>query len=330
MRGLAWLMLGAMACGGGSDGDDPTGSQTTDSGTTGVVDPSLLMLTDAHNYSFSSDLQIGTVEVAPATDLAIDWSAVTRDIRGRSVDPLTVQQLLLVELDGTPADVLQKIDANDLQQADALNQYLFLNWGRDEIAASEMSILGNDLDVELLTEDPSTTWLLSLANIIDQRFDFLLNTFVVPTTGATNTDVVFTDTSATLTFDADLQSGQRLVSAEGLEAYELDWSEATTDVFGRPLDLGLVTRVIVGKVGTDDIGQVEADFLQLYELADELYVLSVNGDESADLLEATLEGDDSTSFAGFTADGTWVVGVECTRQECTNPAPLLMAVVDVP
>jgi len=318
-RWIALGLLATVACGGDKDGTDSAAPPTGD-----------LVFTDANNYGFESDLQIGAVEVEAESDFTIDWSGVTTDIRGRAVNPSEVQQLLLVELNSTQAEVLTKIDANDLQQADAVNQYIFDNASNvSAIDVSQMEILSNPIELGLLSDDPNSTWLLSLTNIDDGRFDFLMNTFVVPTTGSGNTAVDFDDSSASLTFSADLQSADALVTGAGLDAYTLDWSGATTDVFGRPLDLGLVTRLIIGKVGTTDLGQVETDFLQLYELADELYTLDVNGLTYADMTQATLKSDGTTPFSGFTTDGTWVVGIECTRQECTNPAPLLLAVVEV-
>ena len=317
----------------GDDDDDVTGDDDDDTGVTGDDDDDAptgdMVFTDANNYTFESDLQISAVEVMPEVDLLFDWSGLTTDIRGRSVDPLTVQQVLFVEFGSTQAEILEKIDANDLQQKDALNQYLYFNGGVSSIYVSEMSILGNPFDLGLLTVDPDRTWLLSLTNIVDSRFDFLMNTFVVPTAGSKNTMVVIDDNSATLTFDVDLATAPALQTVAGLPEYTLDWSAATTDVFGRPLDLNLVTRLIVGKVATDNLGDVEADFLQLYELADELYTLDVNGLTFANLNQAVLQADGATAFSGFSTDGTWVVGIECTRQECTNPAPLLLAVVEV-
>lgn len=337
-----WMFLSlalATACSGSKDETTPTDTASTpgddddvtgddDDDTTTMPPSGDMVFTDANNYTFESEFQIGTVEVAPETDLLIDWSGLTTDIRGRSVDPLDIDQLLFVQFGATQAEILTKIDANDLQQSDALNQYLSFTTGVDNLMLSEMSILGNPFDLGLMVEDANKTWLLSLTNIVDARFDFLMNTFVVPTAGSKNTMVVIDDDSASLTFDVDLSSAPALQTAAGLPAYTLDWSAATTDVFGRELNLALVSRLIIGKVATDDLTQVEAEFLQLYENAEELYTLDVNGLTFADLSGAT-EQTSGAAFGGFTADGTWVVGIECTRQECTNPAPLLLAVVEV-
>lgn len=334
------LCLATVACSGDKDettddtatvtgDDDDTVTPGDDDDDTSTPAPSGdMVFTDANNYTFESEFQIGAVEVMPEADLLIDWSGLTTDIRGRAVDPLAIDQVLFVEFGATQAEILEKIDANDLQQSDALNQYLYFNGGVDNIMVSEMAILGNPFDLTLLQEDASKTWLLSLTNIVEARFDFLMNTFVVPTEGSKNTMVVIDDDSASLTFTVDLATAPALQTAAGLPGYSLDWSAATTDVFGRDLDLALVSRLIIGKVATDDIAQVEADFLQLYEKADELYTLDVNGLTFADLTQAT-EQTTGATFGGFSTDGTWVVGIECTRQECTNPAPLLLAVVEV-
>ena len=44
-----------------------------------------LVFEQQNNYEFSGQLGLETVTVQSQTDLTIDWSAVTTDIRGRAV-----------------------------------------------------------------------------------------------------------------------------------------------------------------------------------------------------------------------------------------------------
>ncbi len=317
----AVLALGACS---GSDDKDPT---TTD---TGPECGTEVFFEDSNNYSFTAAFQIGAIEVAPETTLNVDWSGVTVDIRGRAVDPSSIEQLLFVEFDLTQSEILEKIDANALDQSDAgSSQLLWDNTGVTTMSSDEFTQIGNPIDYSALDDDPSQSWLLSVINYqIDGRFDFLMNAFVVPTAGSTNTDVVLDNATSTLEFDVDLQTADRLCFAPDEPELVLDWINVTTDAYNRDLDLAYVNNLVIGHIPDDNIENVEGLFLRLYEEADQLYDLDVNGLSFAYLDEAVSRADGTTPFPGFSSDGTWVVAIECTRSECTNPAPILLGVVE--
>jgi hypothetical protein len=316
--GSCLLMSSSLLACSGDGGDKDSGTET--------CEPNLNFV-DGNNYSFESEFVIGSIAVAPESDLTIDWSAVTTDIRGRSVVPAEVEQLLAVRFLLPQSEILEKIDGSALDAADSDLQYLLFNSGVDSASITEFSIIGNPFDVAGLSVSDEQTWLLSMANVVGSRFDFLMNTFIVPTEGETNTTVALTNSSATLNFDVDLGSAEPLL-ASTTGPTVLDWSGVTTDAYGQPLDLSLVNNLVIGHVADEDITNVEGVFLRLYDEADQVYDLSVNSLTSADLSLAVSRAD-GTPFPGFTADGTWVVAIECVRQECTNPAPLLLAVVEV-
>jgi len=315
--------LALSACSGSKDkAPDPTD--------TGPECGTEVFFEDANNYSFTASFHIGEVAVAPKTPLTIDWSGVTVDIRGRPVDPAAIEQLLFVELDLTQSEVLDKIDANALDQSDAGSQLLWDNDGETSMSSDEFTQIGNPIDYDALDDDPSQSWLLSVINYqIDGRFDFLMNTFVVPTTGSTNTEVVLDNSTSTLDFEVDLHSADRLCFAPDEPELVLDWVNVTTDAYDRPLDLAYVNNLVIGHIPDGDIENVEGIFLRLYDEADQLYDLNVNGLSFAYLDEAVSREDGTTPFPGFSDDGTWVVAIECTRSECTNPAPVLLGVVEV-
>ena len=314
VRGLAMAAL-LVGCSGDSKEEQECGEPN-------------MKLTDANNYSFTSDFTIGQIPVAPQSELTIDWSQVSLDIRGRAVDPTQIDQMLAVRFQLTQAEVLQKIDDSSLEAADADLQYLFFPNGASSTPVSTFSIIGNPMDISELQDDSSVSWLITAAdNRVPNGLDFLINTFIVPTTGETNTLVELNNDSATLAFDVDLQTASPLVTTPS-GPLTVDWSGAQNDAYGRPLDLNLVNNLVIGHVAAEDLNDVEGLFLRLYEEADQVYDLDVNALTSADLTQA-VSRIDGTQFSGFTTDGTWVVAIECTRSECTNPAPLLLAVVEV-
>lgn len=323
MRSFGWiLVLAAVGCGGkDKDPDD--------------LSPDLVA-TDANNYSYSGTMAINAVNVASQSDPTVDWCSLTTDIRGRAVDPVQLDRLILIEIDLTQDEVLSKIENNDLTQADTVTQWIFQNESAGVCSAnlSEFSILANSFQPDDFIES-GHTWLLS-ATYFDpeySQFDFAMTKFVVPTDGETNTDIQITDDCASLDFDADLHSAAPLKTSASFDSYTLDWSGVTQDVNGREWDDEKANRLLIGKVDATDIADVEDVFLRVDSEASELYrlyddesgVLLVSGETSADLMLAT--DDAGNPFPGFTTDGIWLVGVECTS--CTSPAPLLLSVVEV-
>lgn len=309
------LLASLWACGGGDpDHTDPPPV------------PGDLTFTDAHNYAFFGDIEIGAVEVAAQADAALDWCALTTDIRGRAVaDPSGIDQLLLIELDMVQEEAEAKVERNALSAADAASAWLVLNPGGCTARFGDFSILGNVFDpAAYFVEDPERSWLVSVVNTPDGRLDILTSTFVVPTAGSVNDRVVVTDASATLTVDADLASADRLLAKEGATPM-IDWSAVTADVYGKSYDDLQGDRLLLGKVPVGSIEEAEALFLQLDVVAETLYFLDVYGQTSADLTQATAA--DGAVFDGFSTDGIWLVGIECLT--CTSPAPLLLGVVDV-
>jgi len=320
-----FALLTLAACSGSDD------KETSDTGPVGggCTDTELFM-EDNNNYAFTADFQISTVEVTPETDFTVDWSGLSVDIRGRTVDPTSVESALFVEFQLTQAEILERIDANSFDQSDASYQYTWEN--NDDVSsmpANEFNAVGTPIDLTQLDDSSVDTWLLSLANDSTGRFDFLMNVFVKPTAGSTNTTVTLDNSTSTLNFDVDLQSNDKMCVPADEPSIILDWTQVTTDAYNRPLDLAYVNNLVIGHIADDDLEAVEGLFLRLYDEADQLYDLNVNGLDFAFLDEATSRADGTTPFPGFTPDGTWVVAVECTRDECTNPAPILLVVMDV-
>lgn len=292
-----------------------------------------LMMSDENSYGYTGSLEISSTAVAAGSDATVDWCGLTTDIRGRSVDPNTVDRLVLIEVALSAEEVMTAIEANSLTQEDTVTQWIFQNEQINGCTAnlSDFSILANDFNPANFVES-SNTWLLSATNFADGQFDFLMPKIVVPTSGEANTDIVYTDTCAVLTADADLTGPKPLRTSASFDSYTLDWSGVTKDVYGQDFDDELGNRVLIGKVDLPSVSDVEEIFLRVDTEASELYRLNevdglpvVFGETSADLMLAT--DDAGNAFGGFTTDGIWLVGIECTT--CTSPAPLLLSVVEV-
>ena len=278
---------------------------------------------DANNYSYTGALTINTVEVAPQSDLTIDWSGLTTDIRGRVADPTAIQQVSIASFTGTNEEIVGKAEQNEIAQSDAQDIYLYDNAGASTAQLADFAITGIGMDVGLVTVDPNMTWFLSLLNLPDGRTDILSSLLLVPTEGSTNTVVSFADDSAKL--DVTVEIGASPMTAKEGKVPTFDWSGATKDVFGHEFDDQLADELLIAHYSSGDIAEIEANFLQLDTAADEIYRANAFALRALPLGEAL--DDSGNAFAGFTADGTWLIGIICTT--CTTPIPFILAAVDV-
>lgn len=287
-----------------------------------------LVFEDTNNYSYAADFESTPIEIPVATDLTVDWSALTTDIRERPVDdPSSIDQLSLLNIKSPVEDVFTKIATNDLGQEDAQDIYLFVNDGQTSCSLSDFAVTGINIDLALLAENPDETWLLSLMNLPDGRTDILSTLVLLPTSTAAPSTLSFTDGVSNLTnLAVDLHSAPAIETREGIGPYTLDWSAVTVDTFGHTFDPLLADELIIGHYGTEDLAEIEGrEFLQLDSVADELYRLDVFG-VTGEALDGAVDAD-GNAFAGFTADGTWLVGIVCTT--CATPVPLILSVVTV-
>lgn len=306
-----------------------------------------LVFTDASNYTYEGELIAEEVAWAEGQDGTLDWSGFTTDMRGRSVDPASVAKLSLTAFSLDKAGVLSKVESNDLKMSDVRLYYEFDNTGeeggRTSADLSEFSIIGNEFvpENDLLAHGPedgdwtwmASVWSVSPYNAVDsdddgevdtEREEIITSVFVVPTAGISATGYSFGVDTATFVFDPDLHSAESLRTSAGLDAYTLDWSLVTTDASGRDFDKKYGDQVIIGHVA-EEVSYVEDELARIHEVADAVYIADCYWETDVDLMSATSL--DGTTFPGFTPGGTWLVGVECTQ--CTSPAPLILAVVEV-
>jgi hypothetical protein len=291
-----------------------------------------VVLTDANNYTYAPTLALGDVQLPALADAPVDWSALTVDLRGRPVDPATIEQIYLVEfVDYTRDELIDKIEANDLQNEDTSEAYIFDNSaGVTSTMLSSFEILSDSFPVEeSFVEDPTRVWLVSLINHPNGGNDVLQSKFLTPLDAETGTAVAFTNDCSTLAVDVNMDDPIPPVVPEmsGGSVWSLDWSEVTVDVNGRPWEFLLGDTLQIGWFDVASVGDVEAQFLRLDSEADAFYTMDVYGLTGVvDLSEAIdVAGD---PFPGFTSDGIWVVAIAC--KECLSPAPMYLAVLDVP
>ena len=290
-----------------------------------------LWLTNASTYTYDGSLIVDSNPLAEGADSTVSWDGMTVDMRERDMaDPAEIDQVAIVAFYISQQEMLDAIATNDLQQSDIRDYRIFSNSeGVGAALFSEFTIFGNDFDPssEFMapTDDSVWTWALLLITLDEGKQDIRSMMFIEPTPGESATEVAFSNTTAALDFQADLHSGEALKTLSDLDAYTLDWSGVTEDCNGHELDSSTADSLLLGHTSTTDITELENSFVQLLDVADELYRLYVYGETDANLFDA--QDEEGNSFSGFTQDGTWVVGLECSS--CLSPAPLTLTVVDV-
>lgn len=286
-----------------------------------------LVVDQANNYAYTGDLSLARVEVEAGTDATMDWSALIEDVRGRAVEPTEIDQISFVKFRVPVDDVEGLLATNELGQEDAgVDVFTYTNDGTGTCTLSELS-RGSDVyqpEVDLV-EDPEGTWVASVMNLPDGRQDILSSVIVIPRVGAGTDTVAIRPDSLSLDVDVDLHSAPRVETVDGGgRDYVVTWSDVTTDVFGHPLDPLLADQLWIARFADTDLGALEDGFLSLDERADAVFRYDVYAVTEIDLgITDPLDG----AFDGFTTEGTWLLGLVCTR--CANPVPLVLTAVDV-
>jgi hypothetical protein len=303
-RGVLAAMAACGGCGGGSEAD--------------------LVMEDANNYTQTSDITFGRYPVQEGTDTTLDWSALTTDLRGRPLDPTTVDQVVFSLLEMAEDELKERVLSNDIPQSEANSSTFGNEDARTSVSLSELEALSNTFDPADLVGDTLTTWVATLIDVPEGTSQQQVLFTVVVEPGPEPGTVAMTDGASSVTVVPDLQSQPALQTVADAGPYTLDWSGMENDVFGQPFDnLVADTLVILNYPGT--VEDVENDFLLVDYHADAQYTLDVYGAESAQLEEAvTPEGD---PFPGFTSEGTWLIGL--INSKSLSPLPLVMTVVEV-
>jgi hypothetical protein len=231
-----------------------------------------LRLTDANDYTIdASSLTLGHFPVEAQADATLDWSGLTADLRGRALDPTTVDQVAVTNLQMTEDELTERVLANAIAQSDIHDPATFGNADHGtSVALSQLDSVGNPFDLQALVGGADHTWVASLVDVEDAGQQQVLYTVILDV-GATGGTVAFADGASSVSVVPNLHDPALIEATAGRDGYTLDWSDLTADTFGNPID---------GK-----------------------------------------------TFPGFTADGTWLVGL--VDRASLSPLPLVMAVVGV-
>lgn len=300
----------------------------------GADSPFVVVANEANNYQFSSSIELAVQKVAPRTLLDFDWGGVTKNFQGHAVDPTTdIQSMVLIVWNLSPEEVAQKIndDAPDIQ-AHIQASVQFVTGGATSASLGEFSAFGSEVTEETYLEyldpdvnDPAThcyTLMAQSGTNLGQDVE-MIQAFQVDTT-ETSTEVVMSDASTHLEWSTDLEALTPTVVPAGSPDVVVDWSSMKTHGYGGDFVPNQITEILIGRLGLS-VQEIEADFLNLEFIADDIWRSDVTAGTSFNLGDLAHE-EDGSAFPGVTAGETWVMGLLCST--CTNPTPWYITTVE--
>lgn len=293
------------------DGDDDDASP-----------PRQATLTDEHNFSYQAWMQADEQPLAEYHDSTIDWSGLTEDVHGRPVDPVADvdDATLLLFPDMSPDEVCAGLVEDRLQQSD-VGLYMVCTPDDTSCRLDEFGLLGSYPGIAQYFEEDRGSWLVMLA--ADDEAGGIAYLFLRPDASSPEIEATIADDSSSIELDVDLGAGSPVpVAADG--DTELDWSGLTRDGLGNDLAVYKLDELLLGRYD-EDLTAIEDRFYDLEAMAGDQWTLEVPETDSARLTDlATADGE---PFAGFTADGRWLIALRCST--CTNPMPRFVASLEV-
>jgi len=315
------LLLAAIGCGGGSNGQP-----TTCFGANVVAH-------ERNNYAFSSTITLPPVTVAPMSNLTFDWSGLTKDFLGHPLNPATdIVMGVMMIWNLKRADFETALNADQLYTADLvvsppLNLPIA---GATSAQLHQFLVNGTAVTPEMFNDyfdatlypPATTTFLVGVQSGTELGRDIRMLQALELNATSTVTNVALTDTSTKLAYTANLRSLTITGVPGGTPALTLDWSQMTTNALGADFQEGYVTRAIVGHY-TQTPAELETEFLDLDRIATATYSADIGAGSTLDF--TTLRDANGASFPGVDDSGTWLVGLFCGN--CRNPAPWYMSIL---
>ncbi len=283
-----------------------------------------LLLEDANNYGFASELDLRSYELAAPGDPSIDWSALSADLQGHALDPVQdVLTLAVIVLAGLSEEEVEVGLARDSLLQSEVTLYVSGQPGSvTSMALSELTVMGNDIDVESYFVEGSGSWLVALSDSEVPGIGNRMAAFLRPSAASEEQRAELQDDSASLQLEVDLQSLVPAPAPADEPSLTLDWAALSQDGQGQPWT-GKADQLLLARFDAS-LAELEAGFMDLELLADPLWTLDFGGGSSADLSQLA---DTSPPFTGIDDSGTWLLALICSG--CTNPAPLFLTVLEV-
>jgi len=299
---------------------------------TAAVCESSFAITDDTNYTMTSTLAVELTRLKDATDIVFDWSAVTVDYFGRPIDPLVDIDNVVISLWGmTPAELEENLRQDNLPLSS--NKGAITTYPDD--AYTSMNLLGFDVFGSPLPEEE----LWPRFDTMHPEYQYPQDTHTYMVTAGTGTaagkgtrmltlfnldpasdqtELFLTNESTDLDFTVTLGGARPVAVPVATPSLVIDWREMTTNAIGNEYSPAQITRAVVAHFETESVSDLEAEFLNLEELAIGWWSGEVSAGASIEL--GTLLDETMAPFPGIDDSGTWMVALFCTST-CNHPAP---------
>jgi hypothetical protein len=322
----------------GCDTNESNTDDTTNDSEIGVCAnaSSNLVLDEAHDYSFSSDVTIKIYEMQEYPNVPyFDWSGLTGDIQGREVDLDDIGHAEIIVWNLNNYDAFEEwlntdqLDMGKLESMVNLEPALLAQGGA---YLSDFTSGGMDVDAEqyfqVEGQFPSDKYIFVLVvgrgNVTGS--DAVSSAFLKPVRDtAAATDMSLEDTSVSFTYDAIFN--ETPYGAKKNADTIVDWtymlgSKNALDQEFTPNQAG---RIMLTFYQGKKLEQLQDQFLKLETVADRKY--SYDAPDPTPISLSTLVDENGAEFSDFGSDdGTWLLSLWCTSN-CNNPAPKYMASV---
>jgi hypothetical protein len=294
-----------------------------------------------NNYAFSSTMKLDPATAKSMTNLTFDWSAVTKDFLGHTLNTVSDLNTVTVLMFQLPlADLQTKLNDDSLSMSDV---YVVPppSWpdpgqstgGATSAQLYSFSVNGTHLmpsDFNMYF-DPATypasmfSYVVTAATgtTVGTGFRMLQSFQLDPNSSATT--VALTNTSTKLSYTANLHSLTITGVPSGTAALTLDWSQmemGQKNALGHDFTQGYITDAVVGHY-TETPAQLEGKFLDIDLIATKYYRASIPSGSVLDF--TTLMDASGAAFPGIDDTGTWLVGLTCGI--CRNPAPWYLTIL---
>jgi hypothetical protein len=328
-----------LGCGSGGDDSSASGGSggsgaSGGSGGTNQACVGAVVANEKNNYSFSSEITLNPVNVASMSNLAFDWSGLTRDFEGHEVSPTTDLGLAVVMFWDLPLDQFEaKLNEDALYTSDLIVSpplSLPLSAGRTSAHLYDFTINTTPVTPDMINPyfdaaaypPSSASYLVAVeSGTMLGRNLRMMQAFNLDASSST-TAVSITNDSMKLAYTANFHDLTPTVVPSGTADLSLDWSHMMVNGIGREFTPGDVTDAILGHY-SETPAELEAKFLDLDRIALTTYRAAIPSGFVLDF--KTLKDANGASFTGIDNTGTWVVGLLCGN--CRNPAPWYMTIL---
>jgi len=319
--------------------DPPSGSTTgcTSKAVTVTQQPvtcngATIVAKEANDYAFSSTITLPPVTVKDMSNLTFDWSGVTKDFLGHTLQSGDLNTALAMLWNLKLSDLETALNADELFTSDLARSpppSIAIS-GNTSAKLYDFTISGTVLPPDMInayfdatTYTPeNSTHVLGVQHGTELGREMkMLQAFNV-NASSSNTTFTMTNDSTKMTCQVSLRNLTITGVPGGTAALMLDWSQMQTNALGGQFKEGYITSAVVGHY-MQSPADLEAKFLDLDTIATNYYRANIDAGSVLDF--STLKDAGGASFPGVDDSGTWLVGLICGN--CRNPAPWYMTIL---